>query len=74
MYRSEVIAEIVKQNSMFTGRGPKPWEYIMFHWDIRNWTYEELLNGLVAMNVRIAYWGVQDLVKIRNKVQRFGAK
>lgn len=74
MYRSEVIAEIVEQNSMFTGRGPTTYQYLMFRFAIRNWTYEQLLKGLVIMNIRIAYWGVQDRVKIRNKVQRFGAK
>ena len=66
MYKSEVIAEIVKQHTKIFGRGPKWWENIAFRWAIRNWSYEQLLNGLLIVNVEV--FNGNTLQRIRNQL------
>ena len=50
-YREEVFDEIVSQHSKIFGRGPTVVERYLLKWQVRSWTYDRLLGGLVLMNV-----------------------
>lgn len=50
-YRKEVFNEVVKQHSKIFGRDPTVFERLSLRWQLRNWSYERLLEGLVVMNI-----------------------
>lgn len=53
MYYNEVLAELVKQFSKIFGRKPTVFEYLSFLWQIRKFTYQKLLDGLVIINIEL---------------------
>lgn len=52
-YRKEIISEIFNVHTVIFGRGPKIWETLFVKWQLRKWSDERLLGGLVVLNIEL---------------------